>query len=211
MRTKILGTFTAGLLFAGAGVCGSDPSWLVRLRAIDVAPDASSSTISLIGGNVTKISDQGTGELDFSYFYNSNIAAELILATTRHSVQATNTALGTVDLGKVSVLPPTLTAQYHVHLTDAIKPYIGAGINYTHFYNVNHGPVATSISYEDSFGPALQIGTDIALNDQWSINVDVKKIWIESDVVVYTQNAQLTTTAKVNPWVFGAGVGYRFG
>lgn len=211
MRKIILGTFTAGLLFSGSGICASDSSWLVRLRAIDVVPDASSSTISLIGGNVTKISDQGTGELDFSYFYNPNFAAELILATTRHSVQATNTALGTVNLGKVSVLPPTLTAQYHVHLTDAIKPYIGAGVNYTHFYNVSSGPVATSIDYEDSFGPAVQIGTDIALNDQWSVNVDIKKIWIKSDVVVYTPNAQLSTTAKINPWVFGAGVGYRFG
>lgn len=212
MKFKLTSGFVAGVLLLSAMPAAAESPWLVRLRAIDVIPDASSSPISLIGGNVTKISDEIVPELDFSYFFSKNIAAELILATTRHEAQATGTALGTINLGKVNVLPPTLTAQYHFMPAQKINPYVGVGVNFTHFYNVNSGPVATGIKYENSVGPALQIGTDIALNDNWSINLDVKKIYISSDVTVYTAIAPpLTTKVKIDPLVVGLGVGYRFG
>ncbi|PWY54409.1 OmpW family protein [Legionella qingyii] len=202
-------TIISASLFLLAIPAIADSPVLVRLRAIGVLPSASSSTISLIGGEVTQISNQVAPELDFSYFVTPQIAVELILATTRHSVEATNTALGSVDLGKVSVLPPTLTAQYHLDFIPHFKPYIGAGINYTYFYNVNSGPVATNIHYDSSFGPALQIGADFAINDNWSINADVKKIWVKSNVTVYTPATQLETNVHIDPWVVGLGVGYR--
>lgn len=208
---KLTNTLIAGSLLAIAIPAMADSPWLVRLRGIGVLPSESSSTISKIGGKVTKISDQVVPELDFSYFFTPHIAAELILATSRHSVAASHTSLGHVNLGKVSVLPPTLTAQYHFDLGSQFKPYVGAGLNYTHFYNVNSGPVASSIHYGSSFGPALQLGTDFAINDNWVINADVKKIWIKSNVKVYTSTAQLRTSAHIDPWVVGIGVGYRFG
>lgn len=184
--------------------------WMVRLRALNVAPDVSSTKISGIGGYVSHISSPVIPELDISYFFTKNIAAELILGTSRHSVEATNTALGAVDLGKVSLLPPTLTLQYHLFMDGTIRPYIGAGINYTYFYHVNSGPVADRIHYKNSFGPALQLGVDIALDDHWMINFDVKKIYIKSHVDVNALGLALNTRVKINPWVWGAGVGYRF-
>lgn len=209
MRVLTKALISASLLSLSIPAMADSPL-LARLRAIGVLPSASSSTISLIGGEVTQISNQVVPELDFSYFVTPQIAVELILATARHSVEATNTALGSVDLGKVSVLPPTLTAQYHFNLDPHFKPYIGAGINYTYFYNVNSGPVATDIHYGSSFGPALQVGADFAINDNWSINADVKKIWIKSNVTVYTPTAQLETNVHIDPWVVGLGIGYRF-
>ena len=185
--------------------------WLVRLRALEVIPDASSSNISVIGGEVNRISNAFVPELDVSYFFTPHLATELILGTTRHSVTATNTALGSVDLGNVSLLPPTLTLQYHFMPEQLISPYVGAGINYTYFYDINHGPVATSISYSNSFGPALQLGADIRLNKNWFFNVDAKKIWIKSNVNVKALGENLSTTVKINPMVYGVGVGYRFG
>jgi outer membrane protein len=74
----------------------SAQNWLVRVRAIDVRPNASSS----ISGLDAK--SQWAPELDFSYFFTKNIATELILATTRHEL-----TLNGNSLGKVSVLPPT--------------------------------------------------------------------------------------------------------
>lgn len=207
---KLTSGLIAGALISMALPAVADSPWLVRLRGIGVLPSAKSSTISLIGGEVTQISNAVVPELDFSYFFTPQVAAELILATSRHRVEATNTVLGNVDLGKVNVLPPTLTGQYHFDLNSHFKPYIGAGINYTYFYHVNTGPVATSIHYGSSFGPALQVGTDFAINDNWSLNVDVKKIWIKSNVTVNTPIAQLGTSAHIDPWVVGLGIGYRF-
>lgn len=202
-------TFVASTLISGS-LAAADSSWLVRLRAIDMIPNESSTIISLIGGEVTKINNVVTPELDFSYFFTPNIAAELILATTRHSVKATHTAIGTVDLGKVSVLPPTLTAQYHFMPGQMFSPYVGAGINFTHFYNIKNGPLSLSTHYGDSVGPALQLGTDFAVNDQWSINIDVKKAFVKTNVTVNTVLAPVSTKVTINPWVFGFGIGYRF-
>lgn len=187
--------------------------WLVRTRALLVVPEASSSTIKPdLGGKVTDISTQATLEVDFNYFFTPHISTELILATTNHTVTAKDTILGKVDLGNVNLLPPTLTAVYHFLPDSRIDPYVGAGINYTYFYEVNPGSVASSIEYQNSFGPALQAGIDVALNKNWSLNADVKKIYINSDVSVETGGLLPTqkTSVDINPWVIGVGVGYRF-
>lgn len=205
LRTILCAT---SLLHCSVALADTTP-WLIRLRAIDVIPQATSNPINLIGGQVNDISSELVPELDISYFLTKQIAAELVLATTRHSVAANNTILGHVDLGKVNLLPPTLTFQYHFMPDRAFNPYVGLGLNYTYFYHVNNGPVSLSTTYGNSFGPALQAGVDLALNSHWSVNIDVKKIFIQTNVAVNTAVGQLNPTVKINPFVLGVGVGYR--
>jgi outer membrane protein len=121
----------------------------VRLRAISVVPDES-ATIQAIGGDV-QISSAYVPELDFTYFFTKNVAAELILATTKHDVKAISTAVGDIELANVWLLPPTLTLQYHFD-GEVVSPYIGAGVNYTLFYNIDNGPVADEVSYGNTLG-----------------------------------------------------------
>ena len=200
----------------GSGAIASPPSppahlspWLIRLRGIAVVANPTSGTISVIGGRVSKISNEIVPELDISYFFTDNIAAELILATTKHSVTATGTAAGTVYLGTVRLLPPTLTFQYHACPHSMISPYIGAGINYTYFYNVKPN-IATSIRYSDSFGPALQAGVDIHFTKHLMLNLDVKKIMIGTTAIVdIPKLGSVITHVKINPMVYGVGIGYR--
>ena len=184
--------------------------WQIRVRAIDVVPNASSSTITGLGGEVTELSSQITPELDISYFFTKNVSAELILATSKTNVTATGTAIGQVDLGSVWVLPPTLTLQYHFLPDQTINPYIGAGLNYTAFYNVDSGPVADSIDYTNSFGPALEIGVDIAVDKNWMINFDIKQIFMQTNATVNVGSDSYTTNVNVNPTIYGVGIGYRF-
>jgi outer membrane protein len=121
----------------------------VRLRAISVVPDES-ATIQAIGGDV-QISSAYVPELDFTYFFTKKGAAELILATTKHDVKAISTAVGDIELANVWLLPPTLTLQYHFD-GEVVSPYIGAGVNYTLFYNIDNGPVADEVSYGNTLG-----------------------------------------------------------
>lgn len=121
----------------------------MRLRAISVVPDES-ATIQAIGGDV-QISSAYVPELDFTYFFTKNVAAELILATTKHDVKAISTAVGDIELANVWLLPPTLTLQYHFD-GEVVSPYIGAGVNYTLFYNIDNGPVADEVSYGNTLG-----------------------------------------------------------
>lgn len=189
-------------------------NWLVRLRAIDVLPDVRSSVITEIGGNVTYIGASVVPELDFSYFFTKHVAAELILATSRHRLEATATTGGTVDLGKVWLLPPTLTVQWHFFPDYIVSPYVGAGLNYTVFYGEQGGtnPIPTKTEYDNNFGTALQVGADFNINDRWLINVDAKKVFLRTRAAVNIPSAGTTVNSVVHldPWIVGVGVGYRF-
>ena len=75
----------------GTGYLSKD-RFQVRVRAIDVIPDESSNVN--IGGKVDA-SNRVTPEIDLTYFFTNNIAAELIAATSKHTVDYT----GNVKLG----------------------------------------------------------------------------------------------------------------
>lgn len=179
--------------------------WMLRFRVIDLMPDEDSSVS--IGGDV-KLGNSFVPEFDISYFWTDNIATELILGTTKHNASATQTGLGELDLGDVMILPPTLTMQYHFMPEEQFRPYAGAGVNYTFFYNEDAGSSITSIDYENNFGVALQAGFDYGLNKHWALNLDVKKLWLSTDISI--NGGAVTADVDLDPWVFGAGIAYRF-
>ena len=213
MKTLLMACAGAAILagaIAPAAMAGQG-DWMFRLRALHVAPDEG-ATISPIGGSV----DIGTSvvpELDITYFFTDRIAVELILGVTPHDVSAVNTSLGDVDLGDVWLLPPTLTLQYHFNPDGQVRPYVGAGVNFTHFFNADlpSGSPLTSISYDNSIGFALQAGVDYALNERWFLNFDVKKVWINTDVTVDAGGLGIVTAdVDINPWIIGIGFGWRY-
>ena len=197
----VAATMFAGPLFAGEG------DWLVRLRGIHVSPNES-ATISVIGGDAA-IDTATVPELDISYFLTDNIAVELILATTKHSPRAIGTAAGDLPLGSVYLLPPTVTVQYHPMPGEKFSPYVGAGVNYTIFYKEQDpAGVVTDIDYSNKFGLAAQAGADFWVNKDWFLNVDVKKIWLKTDVAINA--GTINADVKINPWIFGVGFGRKF-
>jgi outer membrane protein len=180
--------------------------FMIRVRAIDVVPDADENSSTSIGGNISA-EDQIVPEVDFTYFFTDNIAAELIAAVTPHQMGADNTALGNLNFGDVWLLPPTLTAQYHFNPHGQFRPYVGAGINYTYYFNEDHGDV-NDVDYESGFGYAFQAGMDYALDEHWALNADVKKVYHNVDAKV--NGGAVTADVDLDPWIFGVGVGYRF-
>ena len=188
--------------------------WQVRVRGVGVVTPDQSAKIGIIGGDV-QISDTFIPELDFTYFFTEHFAAELILGTAKHDVQAINTLAGDVNLGSVWLLPPTLTAQYHFYTSDqkVFKPYIGAGVNYTLFYNVKSGDVA-GVEYDNAIGYAAQLGFDLMLDDKFFINFDAKRLFLSTDVTVDASNLapglSIPAEVDINPWLIGVGVGMKF-
>lgn len=178
--------------------------WMIRGRIIGVVPDESSSLAPNIGS--VDADAAITPEIDISYFFTPNIAVELIAATSNHDMEVDLTGGGTLDLGDVWVLPPTLLLQYHFMPDGAYRPYVGAGVNYTHLYNADD-TATTSVTYDGGWGWALQAGVDVPIAGNWSWNLDVKKIWVNVDATV---NSAVTADVDLDPWVIGTGIGYRF-
>lgn len=196
--------------------------WQVRLRGIGVMPNESAK-IGIIGGDVA-ISNAIVPELDFTYFFTKNFAAELILGTAKHNVNTVGSDISAiggptsfdVDLGSVMLLPPTLTAQYHFFplKEKKFKPYVGAGVNYTLFYNVKEGDVVKAVEYDNAIGFAAQIGFDVMFDDTFFVNFDVKRLFLKTDVTVDATNLAeglvIPAEVEINPWIVGLGFGMKF-
>lgn len=184
-------------------------SVMVRVRAIGVIPQTSSSSIYPIGGNVS-VTNQAAPEVDLSYFFTDHIAAELIAASTRHSITAEKTKLGNVDVGSVWVLPPTVTLQYHFMPKERFSPYLGAGLTVAWFYDSQPSrPTVTEFGMGSvNFGAAIQAGVDYNITGHWFANFDVKQIFLDTKARI--NGGAIVAKTALNPTIIGAGIGYRF-
>ena len=197
MKKTLLAAAALCALTSGAAMAQNYPQdgkWMVRARAVHLDSANKDST-----GLDLSVNNKMIPELDISYFFTPNFAAELILTyPQKHDVRA-----GGAEIGSLKHLPPTLLAQYHFTNLGAFKPYLGAGINYTRFSSVDILGGALNVK-KNSFGPALQVGFDYALDKNWSINFDVKKVYIDTNV------SGGIGKFKVDPVLVGVGLGYRF-
>lgn len=199
MKKQVIAAAVLGMLVAGSAVAQTkaEGPWQVRVRAVHLNSDNGDST-----GLGLSINNKWIPEVDISYFFTPNIAAELILTyPQKHDLRA-----GGAQIGTLRHLPPTLLAQYHFNPNGPIRPYVGAGINYTRFSSV-HLPAGVSID-RHSFGGALQLGVDIPLPYKGlSLNLDLKKVWIGTDVKLAGSKIG---SFDVDPVLFGIGLGWRF-
>ena len=177
--------------------------WLVRVRAVHLDPaDKSAPLGGVVASDRITVSDKTIPEVDVSYFFTPNLAAELVLTyPQKHDVY-----LDGANIGSFKHLPPSLLVQYHFMPEKTLKPYVGAGVNYTTLSKVRLLNGAGSLEH-DSVGLVLQAGVDYAIDKQWSLNLDIKKAQIRSDVIV---GGAAVSRVKVDPLMIGVGVGYRF-
>jgi outer membrane protein len=183
-------------------------SILVRARADAVIPENFSSSISEIGGSVKGTTDF-IPELDLSYFLTPKLSVEAIAGSSEHMISAQNSALGPqVDVGKIWVLPPTVTLQYHQQVRNFI-PYAGVGLTVMIFYasQPDHGNGITKVDYSNSAGPALNAGFDYVVAPHWVLNFDVKQMFVNTTAKI---NGVITAKTALSPTVAGVGIGYRF-
>lgn len=214
MTNRLFATATLGCALAASIAAISFPAeadakgpWMVRGRLITVLPDEDAN-ISLLGGDVD-IDTSIVPELDITYFFDEHWAAELILGVTPHKITHKPT---NIDLGTVWLLPPTLTVQYHFQPDDPdFRPYIGAGVNYTMFFGHDDAdPIVQHAEFDPSFGFALQAGVDIPIGGNWTLNVDVKKVWINTEATLDTVPGLVHANVDIDPVIVGVGLGYRW-
>lgn len=192
------------LALIGAAVLGStahaqDAGWMIRARALLVAPNAKSTPAGL------DVKADAVAEVDITRYLNKNFALELVLGTATQEVTAKATNGTVTSLGSASHLPPTLVLQFHPVATGPARPYLGLGGNMTIFYAKSGGLDALKLS--TSLGWAAQGGIDFKITDKAFFNVDFKYVAIKTDVKSGSTKAY---ELKINPLLIGVGFGHRF-
>jgi outer membrane protein len=202
------------LLWPAAAASQDISRWGVRVRALAVLPNES-GTISGIGGAVG-VDNSVVPELDLTYYVTPHFGIEAIFGTTPHKLKVSGSALGDLEIGKVWLLPPTVTLLYQFNPYGTLRPYAGVGLNYTLFYNKKLSDTVksiggTDIKFDESFGLAGQVGVDIQLRPNLFLNLDVKYIGISTDVEIrFADGSTLRSKTDLNPWLVGVGLGWRF-
>ncbi|MEO5865800.1 MAG: OmpW family outer membrane protein [Sphingomonas sp.] len=215
---------TAGLLVASPACAQSADTGiragdvLLRVRAIMVAPNERSGGIGpTFPSERVSVDNSFMPEVDVTYMASDNIGFELIASTTKHNASGTNGTTGAIGrLASTWVLPPTLTAQYHFNAHGRVRPYVGAGVNYTIFWNEKASPGLeaavgkTRVSMTDSIGWAAQAGIDVDISRRVFVNFDAKYIKIRTTarldtIAIGTQNVRI----HLDPLVVGVGLGIR--
>jgi len=204
--------------------------------ATTVDPDASSDDINLPTGLVAEADVDKDTQLGIIpvYMITDTFAVEVLAATPfEHDIEAQGKGAisGTnLDAGSTKHLPPTVSVQWYPRGGQSgWQPYIGAGLNYTVFFDedvdnqlvgllgsLTDGAVnSADLDLDDSFGLALQAGVDIPFNEHWALNVGVWYLDIDTTAEI-TAKANGATAAKVkfdvdiDPWVYNIGVAYKF-
>lgn len=203
MKKIVLALSLAAVGMVSSTAMAQEATWLLRGRVVNIAPANQSDPVGGTGAaDRISVSKKTIPEFDVTYFFSPNIAAELILTyPQKHTVY-----LDGADIGSFKHLPPTLSAQYHFAPNSDVRPYLGLGVNYTNLSKVNLLAGKGGLEHS-SFGLSLQAGVDFVIDKKWSVNLDIKKVQIRSDVFVGGVKA---SAVKVDPVLLGVGLGYRF-
>ncbi|MCB1520078.1 MAG: outer membrane beta-barrel protein [Hyphomicrobiaceae bacterium] len=194
---------------ASAGDYNGD--FMVRIGGSVVAPDASATVFApgLLVGADADVSTEVIPSATLTYFLNKNLAIELFCCFAKHDVKGKGVLAG-VDLGDTWIFPPALTLQYHFDSMGGFKPYVGAGVQYIHFFS--EGPATglggLPMKIDDAIGFTLQAGVDVELGRGWYLNADVKKTWLDTEAS--WAGGAVRADVELDPWIFSANIGYRF-
>lgn len=205
---------------------------LIRGGATSVNPDSAASGVYVEAlGGMTPLSlsveDNTQLGLNFVYFFDSNWAVELLAATPfTHDIIINDpqgiapgvlgTAVDGAKLAETTQLPPTLSVLYYIDTGTAIKPYVGAGVNYTHFFKEEFSGTAKSLGFNDlqldaSFGLSAQVGVDYEFDKNWSVNVSARYIDIGTEATFMIGDTIAgSSDVDVNPMVYSVMLGYKF-
>ena len=190
----------AGIFFSSGAQAWEAGDWLVRVGLGNVDPKSNNGAVVSV--------DSGTALVfNGTYMFTDTLGLE-VLAATPFSHDIKLAADGTA-VGETKHLPPTVSLNYHFDTAGPFNPYVGAGLNYTLFFDEKtEGPLAgASLDLDGSFGLAAQLGFDYDISDSMFINLNAR--WIDIDTDAKLDGAPLETV-EIDPLVYSLALGWKF-
>lgn len=202
LRNSALCALLVAALLSAAGANAENWTFKAGLHQVDPRSDNGRLANDTLAAEV---SGDWRPTFQLEYFLTPNWGVELLAATPfKHDVH-----LNGVKAAEVSQLPPTVSLQYHFNRDGRVSPFVGVGLNYTAFFDVEEsGPLASAqLTLDKSWGAAAHAGVDVALDERWLLSFDVRWMDIDTDARV---NGAKVGTVKIDPLAYGVAVGYRF-
>ena len=192
--------------------------WLVRIGPALISPNDRSDDVDGIANSGVRVEENVTFGFTVGYMVTDKFAVELLGVTpSNHDLHGRDVIGPLGRIGDVDVFPPTVSLQYHFMPTSNIQPYVGAGVNYTHFSS--EGTTSslqtalggdTDLDIDDSWGLSAQVGIDYSISDTWLLNAAIWYVDIDADATLNTNGVDRDVDIEIDPWVFFIGVGKRF-
>ncbi|HGE6079982.1 TPA: outer membrane protein OmpW [Vibrio cholerae] len=214
MKQTICGLAVLAALSSAPVFAHQEGDFIVRAGIASVVPNDSSDKILGSQSELAVNSNTQLG-LTLGYMFTDNISFE-VLAATPFSHKISTDLLGLGDIAETKHLPPTFMVQYYFgEANSTFRPYVGAGLNYTTFFDESFNGTGTNaglsdLKLDDSWGLAANVGFDYMLNDSWFLNASVWYANIETTATYKYGGAAQSTDVKINPWVFMIAGGYKF-
>lgn len=222
-KTVITGAVLAGLALAGNAMAYEKGDIVVRGGFTNVSPNDDASNITAGGADLgVSLAVDGNTQigLNIAYFLTDNINIEVLAATPfTHDVDfSVADPLGTgTKLGEVTHLPPSVTANYYfLDASSAFQPYVGAGVNFTIFFDeeftsANKAAGLADLELDNSFGLTAQLGADYKIDDKWHVNASVRWIDIDTEANFKVGEANgKVNDIQIDPTVITLSLGYTF-
>lgn len=189
-----------------------DSRWSYRIGATNVAFDASAK-VSIDGtrvpGGSADASDNNALTFDFGYIINDNWNARLIVGIPPTTKVTGAGTLPPILLGRVQYAPTVLSATYNLPQMGLVRPYVGAGINYTRILKSKDANL-TSFDADHAWAPVLHIGAEANINRDWFVSFDIRKLYLKTDASGFLGPQVATARVTLNPLLTSIAIGRRF-
>lgn len=199
-RTIFCAAVMLGAAVVNTGMAMDQGDWLIRAGVTNVDPKSNNH-------DVVSVDSATSVTFNFTYMMTANWGVEVLAAYPfKHDIYLVDGP----KVGSTKHLPPTVSLQYHFAPASTFQPYIGFGVNYTYFFSENTTGAlqGVNLNLDDSWGLAGEVGADIMLSEQWFLNLSAR--WIDIDTKARLDGEELPGTIKIDPFVYGANIGFRF-
>lgn len=182
----------------------STPGFYGAIGYNNVSPKSNNGVLA--GAFNSSISDDWEPTLTFGYRFRLGWGVEAWLPITKfqHDV-----SLDGARSASIKHMPILLTGQYHFLTNQPWQPFVGLGYGWVSISGEQTtGPIAgTTLNVKDASGFVGQLGLDYFATSNIFVRVDAKYFDWKSDVSL---NGAAIGQVKVNPWIYGVSVGYKF-
>lgn len=220
LKKTALAAATAAVFASAPALAYEAGDMMLRVGAAGVYPTGESDDLAAVPGGSVEADSAWSLGITFTYMLTDQLGLGVLGAWPfEHDIQpkgALKTALGSGDVGETKHLPPTVTLQWHFPTGSKLHPYVGAGFNYTYFFDEDTkgalGSTGAKLDIDDSWGLAGEIGVDYELQNDWMVSGQIWYIGIEPEAKITggTLGLNEKIDVEIDPWVFMVSAGKKF-